>query len=286
MAATSPNPAQGPPQLPAQGFIIDFNLVPGKAGDAPTILLHAACRVPGEFIRNYGGQLQQAAFIGAIDRKTGAAFVADGSPAHGLPLDMNRVVNRPPPSKNAPDIVSGEATFAIDLPRQLGLPAEGGEFAVAVWIDSIISAVKVVKVPANPALKPQRAVTARPAALSVVEFGKKNSSPKPVSGAIVAAGSFEEKPFGIGHVYGAVGPGVYPKDAKLLFVTVFASSFLSREVAAQSVVLPADAKPETGVFLDFEAGQMFTGIQDRRKAFAFIVADVQASPVVVLEPKR
>jgi hypothetical protein len=281
------NPSAGPPELPPQGFLVDFNVVPTKTGK-PSINLYAAYRIPGELVRYYGAKVGHAAFIGAVDLKTGAAFVADGSTAHGVPLDMDRLASLPPPCKSDPEILAGEGTFVVDLPRQLGIPAEGGEYAVVVWVDQVVSKVKVVKVPADPERRPVPAATALPAQLSMLEFGKKDKSPKPQSGILQAEGAPEEKPFGIGHVYATVGPNVIPKDAKVPFVTVFASVWQSREVSAQSVIVPGVGSPEGGgvIYTDFEVGTLFHSVTDRRKSFALVLAGTQVSSPVILNPKR
>lgn len=287
MTTTSSPASAEPPMLPPQGFLVDFNLLPTKKKDgSPTVRLFAAYRIPGDMALAYGAKVNDAAFIAAIDRKTGDVYVADGSKMHGIPLDMQAYANAAPPSKNSPAVVAAEGDFLIDLPGQIGLPADGGEFAVFVWIDSLISRVKTIKVPPDPKRNGKPRFAPRPAQLGAVSLDKKSKTPKPASGAIVLEPSPEEMPFGIGHIYAVVGASVYPKDAQAPVAVVFASDWLTRDVVAQCIQLPANPAPQAGFPLDYEAGALFMGGLDRRKVFTFVVADLQASPVVVLEPKR
>jgi hypothetical protein len=277
----------GFPELPpGNNPMIDFNLVPGTRGDGEVVDLLATCRVGPAAARDYGGGLHKAAFVAAIDKATGQVYIADASTPHSTPLNMQLLAERPPPKPEDPAIVCREGSFAIDLARQLGLPAQGGEFNVVIWIDDLVSKVKSIAVPANPALRPAKAPMPWPADLSPISLGVKPRTPKATERTINLVEAPEEQPFGIGHLYGRAGENAVPRTVEKPWLTAFCSVWFTREAVGTSIALPGTPSPAEGFAFDFEAGALFSLGVDRRRSFAFVVAGMSVSPVVTLNPKR
>lgn len=143
-------PLYGPqelsPALPDEGFLLDFVCYPatGASGRA-SVSLFAAARVSGRYVDIYGGRLEGAIQIVAVDALTGSVYARNGERGKPvpLPLAMNPAPQPPPPGVARSE--SAEIYFAVDLASHLNLPPRRATYTVFLWLDEMTSRPQLVE---------------------------------------------------------------------------------------------------------------------------------------------
>ncbi len=139
---------QSPALVPGR-LSLDFALVPATSPRGSTTALLAAARLPGRFAEIYGGRIEGAVNIVAIDLRTGAVYHNHAERGGTVPLAS---VMDPDP-RPAPGVARFEqidSYFNVDLRAQLRLPEHGAKYAVFLWLDDMVSPVRVAKLPGPP----------------------------------------------------------------------------------------------------------------------------------------
>ncbi len=138
------------PRIPDDRRGLDFRAVPAEGEQGSTLALHGAVRLPYRFLETYGGSLESAIAIVAIDKPSGTLF-------HGRPTHVDTAPfypKLPGPEKPIPagmeDVFVTKAFFNIDLCAHFSLPPQQAEYRVFCWIESFVSPVRVVEVPEEP----------------------------------------------------------------------------------------------------------------------------------------
>jgi hypothetical protein len=256
------------PQSPALApgrTSLDFALVPATGPRGATVALLAAARLPGRFAEIYGGRIEGAATIVAIDLRTGAVQINQAEAGGVVPLAS--VMN--PDPKPQPGVAAFEqidSYFNIDLRTQLRLPPDAARYAVFIWLDDIVSPVRVAKLP-GPA--PQAGAEKAPAGTPPgIHFGQTPRTPDPAGG--IALRSADSR------VYAAIAPAA--RQGKL---NVLALDFRTRAIARAGFVLP---KREAAFDFDPAAltGPVPAGAGPQ-KTFVLVSIGEFLSPVLVVD---
>jgi hypothetical protein len=254
---------QSPPLAPGR-MSLDFALVPARSPLGATVALLGAARLPGRFADIYGGRIEGAVNIVAIDLRTGAVYHNHAEPAGVVPLAS---VMDPDP-KPAPGVARFEqmdSYFNVDLRAQLRLPPHGARYAVFVWLDDMVSPVRVAKLP-GPAQRERG--EKRAGAPAEIHFGRTAQTPGAAGGiALSGAGS---------RVYAAVAPRALQNN-----VNVLALDFRTRAIGRLGFALPN----REGAF-DFDVASL-TGAASAppgpRKTFVLVSIGEVLSPVLVVD---
>lgn len=123
---------------------LDFTLVPASGSEGPTLALLGLARVPSRYAATYGERIAGALLVVAFDLRSGAMYQGSAEPRNPSPL--SKVLNAQP-SSTAEEAGLVDTYFNLDLRAQLGLPATSAKYAVLVWLDDMISAVQIAKMP-------------------------------------------------------------------------------------------------------------------------------------------
>ena len=130
----------GTPALPADAFGLAFALVADERRDVACVL-RASYRLPGEYAQRYGGRIDAAIALVAVDRLTGTVHAGD---LEGVPGAPPLFVATPPEGGSGPVSIEGERNVA--LVEHLGL-APGRGFDVFLWCDEFVSRLESLDVP-------------------------------------------------------------------------------------------------------------------------------------------
>jgi len=213
------------PQLPAEGFGLDFALRPARSAGGPTVALLGAARLAGRYGEVYGGRIHGAIQIVAVDAGSGVVYHNHAERADAVPLAavMNPAPQRPAGGVAA--IQEMETYFNVDLREQLGLPAHQARYAVFLWLDELTSPVQLVDWP--------------DASSGVTNFRKTEGTRKAAgSGIVLRLASARQGSPGEIRVYGAVSPALLSTPA--LSLTILALDYRSRNLKWRSVPLPRE----------------------------------------------
>jgi hypothetical protein len=250
------------PALAAGTKGLDFALAPGAGSRGPTIALLGVARVPVSYAETYAARIEGALFIVAIDLRTGAVYQATAEGHDIVPLAKAM----------RPDIVQAgrdqvERYFNVDLGVQLDLPRYGAKYAVFVWLDDLVSPVRIAQMPGDPNRESQpKPVDAAAAGMHV---GRMAATLNPGDGiALRGAGS---------RVFAAVGASV---DRSRLGVLLL--DFRTRGIVSLTFSLP---KREDA--FDFDVG-LLGGIDPAaasgtQKTFVVVAGGSVISPVLVVD---
>ncbi len=257
---------QSPP-LTAGRLSLDFALAPARSPRGATVALLGAARLPGRFTEIYGGRIEGAVNIVAIDLRTGAVYHNHAEPPGVVPLAS---VMDPDP-KAAPGVARFEqmdSYFNLDLRAQLRLPPHGARYAVFVWLDDMVSPVRVAKLPGPPPSDKGAPPSGAPAG---IHFGRTPQTPDPGDGiALSRAGS---------RVYVSVAQRA--RQGKL---NVLALDFRTRAMGWLGFALP---KKESA--FDFDAVSLtgaVAGTAGPQKTFVLVSIGEDLSPVLVMDRTR
>jgi hypothetical protein len=134
-------------------------LRPARNGNAATVALFAAAHVPGRMAEVYGGRINGAIEIVAMDSATGRVYFRSGERPGAVPFSavMDRRTTRDPHS--APT-ESADTWLNCDLRAYLELPSQAATYVVLLWLDELTSRVQVIDVPGAAASDAVRAVPA------------------------------------------------------------------------------------------------------------------------------
>lgn len=240
---------------------LDFALVPATSPAGSTTALLASARLPGRFAEIYGGRIEGAVNIVAIDLRTGAVYHNGAERAGAVPLAS--VMNpNPRPAPGEPRFEQTDNYFNVDLREQLRLPPHGASYAVFLWLDDMVSPVRVAKLPGPPPSgQVERPATGVPAG---IHFGRAAHTPDPGEGiALAGMGS---------RVYVAVADRA--RQGRLNILTL---DFRTRAVKRLGFALP-----RRGSAFDFDPAAV-VGAADLRKIFVLVSIGESLSPVLVVD---
>ncbi len=261
------------PALPPRGFAFDFGAWPAMdRSGRPTAALFASARLPGRYADIYGGRMEGAVNIVAIEHQTGRTYHRNAERGHIVPLADVMNPNPAPPAPGVAYFESIDTYFAVDLRTQLTLPPGAANYAVFLWLDEVTSPLRWVQVPGSQT--PPEPLFPDPSA-AALQFRQTGGTP----GAGPAEIALQRAP-GDMRVYGAVGPGVAAAGAGPL--TILALDFRSRAVKWRTV-------PLNGLAFDFDLLALFggPGVLDPgpppRKVFVLAASRGALSRVLVIE---
>jgi hypothetical protein len=231
------------PALPPRGFAFDFAVWPAvDPSGQPTAALFASARLPGRFADIYGGRMEGAVNIVAIEHQTGRVFHRHAEGGHMVPLAGAMNPNPAPPAPGVAYFESIDTYFAVDLRKQLTLPPGAANYATFLWLDEVASPLRWVQLPGTQT--PPEPLFPDPAA-AAIQFRFTSGSPAAGAADIVLQRTAADM-----RVYGAVGPGVASAGAGPL--TILALDFRSR-------TLKWHALPLNGLAFDFDLLALFGG---------------------------
>jgi hypothetical protein len=159
------------PAIPITATGLDFALLPARNAQESTVALLARWRLPARFERMYGGRVNAAIEIVAVDALTGGVW--NGVAETGKTVPLASVMNADPPERPGGPIAFG-STFNIDLVKHLGLPHERRSYSVFLWIDTLMSPSRTFEAPGE---APKARPDAAPAAESALELTKSPGPP-------------------------------------------------------------------------------------------------------------
>lgn len=201
---------------------VDFALVPATGSEGPTLAFLGAARVSGRYGEVYGGRIEGAVRIVAVDLRTGAMFENHAEPRNAIPL--SKALNPDPqPSSSATGNDQVESYFNVDLRVQLGIPTHAARYAVFAWLDDMMSPVRIAQMSGE--LLTGRAPKPVDAAAIGVHFG--TSAQTPPAGEGIALRNDGSR------VYGFVAPG-----ARQSMLRVLALDFRTRSLSSLTFALP------------------------------------------------
>ncbi len=247
---------------------LDFALVPATGSKGPTLALLGTALLPKRFGETYAGRIEGAIRIVAVDLRTGELYENSAEPRNTVPL--SKVMNPNPQPNSSSSSTTGddpvETYFNVDLRVQLGIPTHAARYAVFVWLDELMSPVRLAQLPGE-------SLTGRP--------------PKPVDGAAVGLHfgvTDQTPPVGEGIALRSDGSKVYgivSAAARQSMFRVVALDFRSRSLSSLAFALPK----REGAF-DFDlsvlggADPSATGPQ---KTFVLVGWGTTWSPVLVVD---
>ncbi len=261
------------PALPPRGFAFDFAVRPAvdPAGN-PTAALFASARLPGRYADIYGGRMEGAINIVAIEQQTGRTYHRNAERGHVPPLAGAMNPNPAPPAPGVAYFESIDTYFAVNLRTQLNLPPNAANYALFLWLDEVTSPLRWVQTPGD--TTPPEPLPPDPRA-SALQFRQAPVSPAARPGEIVL-----QKAPGDMRVFGTVDPGVVAAAAGPL--TILALDFRSRTLKWHSL-------PLNGFAFDFDLLALFggPGILDPgpppRRVFVLAASRGALSRVLVVE---
>ena len=261
-------PGAHSPTLPQSGFVLDFAAPPAvNASGEETVALFAAARLPGRFADIYGGRLEGAVQIVAVDYRTGTAYHNNAEIGHMVPLAAVMDPNPAPPQPGVAYFESTEMHFAVDLRTQLTLPPNAGLYGVFLWLDEMTSSLHEVRIPGG-----EPAAPAPQPPFGALNFRKSSQTPLAKGSEVVLHNSPKDR-----RVYGAVGG-----DAKGGPLTLLALDYRSR-------LLKSATFPVNELAFDFDLIELLgdpgwiTSTSKPQKAFVLAVSRGFLSRVVVIE---
>ncbi len=255
---------QSPALVPGR-LSLDFALVPATSPRGSTTALLAAARLPGRFADIYGGRIEGAVNIVAINLRTGAVYRNHAERGGAVPL-ASVMDPDPRPAQGIARFKQIDSYFNVDLRAQLRLPEHGAKYAVFLWLDDMVSPVRVAKLPGPPPSgQEERPAAGTPAG---IHFGQAQNTPDPGEGiALAGAGS---------RVYAAVADRA--RQGKL---NVLALDFRTRAIGWLSFTLPK----REGAF-DFDAAALTGAVPGEagpQKTFVLVGIGDILSPVLVVD---
>ncbi|MGC9969419.1 MAG: hypothetical protein ABSE56_02395 [Bryobacteraceae bacterium] len=244
---------------------VDFALVPATGSRGPTLAFLGAARVPKRFAEVYAGRIEGAVQIVAVDLRTGAMFENHAEPRNAIPL--SKALNPDPqPSSSATGNDQIENYFNVDLRVQLGIPTHGAKYAVFVWLDDMVSPVRIAQMPGEPLT----GSAPKPVDASAIGVHFGDSAQTPHAGEGIALRSDGSR------VYGYVARG-----ARQSMFRVLALDFRTRSLSSLTFALP---KKDSAFDLDLSVLAGYdpnaTGAQ---KTFVLVGWGATWSPVLVVE---
>jgi hypothetical protein len=261
------------PALPPRGFAFDFAVRPAvDPSGNPTAALFASARLPGRYAEIYGGRMEGAINIVAIEQQTGRTYHRNAERGHVPPLSGVMNPNPAPPAPGVAYFESIDTYFAVDLRTQLTLPPSAANYALFLWLDEVTSPLRWVQAPGTQT--PPEPLFPGPQA-AALQFRQTPGSP--------AAGPAEivlQRAAGDLRVFGSVGPAVAAAGAGPL--TILALDFRSR-------TLKWHTTPLNGLAFDFDLLALFGGPgildpgQPPRRVFVLAASRGALSRVLVVE---
>lgn len=243
------------PRLPPGTFGLTFAAPPAQGPDGnPTVALFAAGRLPRRHAGIYGGRIQTAIEIIAIDSRTGHVYHNRADRDDNVPLPLVMKPEPAPPEPGEAEIVAIDAYFAVDLRAHLLLPPEAATYTVFLWLDEFTSGALATPVPGT-----QPVPSPPPAALPlpVVRFRRSGETPqRPPGGLLLRRGS------GGPLVYGAADPALLsppPAEGAKDYLTILGLAFRSRAVHWCSVPVPESARAGGDLAFEFHPEAVLGG---------------------------
>lgn len=279
---------ESPP--PPESFALDFAVRPAssQAGEA-TMGLFAAALLPGRYADIYGGRATGAVKIVAIDTRNGRVYEGQPERDDAVPLAVVMNAQPAPPRPGVARIEAMETYFAVDLRRQLKLPATAASYVVFLWLDEMTSAVRIVQLPgpegALPPVLPSAGVTDED-----FRFRRTEGTP-PAAGVEIVLQQRAVAP-GVIRIYGAAAPALLaaaPQPPATEYLTVMALDYRSRALDWWSYQVPEQARLEGDLAFDFDLLTLLGGpgwlaaTQPPRKAFVLTSARGALSRVLTAE---
>ncbi|MFB0553029.1 MAG: hypothetical protein ACETWQ_06905 [Phycisphaerae bacterium] len=264
------------PNIPEKPDLV-FRVVQATSDLGPTVALMAAYYLGSPFTEYYGGQLMRAIWIVAVDEQNGRVYQADLNGPDHLPIMIE--ASDEVAEAAMPGWSFESAHFNVDLAALLGLPEQSGRYRVFLWLDDIVSSIKTVDVPANPARGKGRPVASQTSQL--VQFGPDPKAPKVQADNIVLALSGEPDDMSI---HGAWTPqkGVDPHQVVLW---ILATSHRDRNFGW--VAIRADESPTNIASASFciDALKLVRTSGIEQKIFVLGLSTTSISKVVVMRAK-
>jgi hypothetical protein len=242
---------QSPP-LPEDGFALEFTLRPARNAGAPTVALLAAARLPGRYAGMYGGRINGAIQIVAIELDTGRVYHAPAERPGAVPLALVMDPDRRPRRGEAA-VEDIETHFNADLCAHLSLPPNQATYAVFLWLDELTSPVRLAQLPG-----PQ---------------GQVAPPPKAADARIVLTLAAPTTQPGRIRIQGAAGPAV---------LTVLALDYRSRALKWRSVPLPKRALQSGESALDLALNGLLAAPGSPQRTFVVANAGQALSNVLVV----
>ncbi|ATB49184.1 hypothetical protein [Corallococcus macrosporus] len=159
------------PALPAGRAGLAFTWLPARGDQGATVALFGTGTVGMPHAVVYGGYLDGAILVVAIHLATGQVYASAPVDSDVVPLSARRLDPDAAVASASPlaQKMSMTTHFNADLAVLLGLPAEGGDYGVFLWLDDLTTPVQRVHVPENAARRAPAA--SRPAAVELTVGG-------------------------------------------------------------------------------------------------------------------
>jgi hypothetical protein len=249
-------------------------------GDTAALSVRAAASARHEAV--YGGRVGSAVEIVAIELRSGRVYARTQD--HGEAVPLAAVMDPEAGRDVALDTVGLLTAFNVDLAWQLALPPEAGHYAVFLWLDELVSPVRVVELPfaekrpGTPA--PAARAAAREAAVTLTA-----ASPPPEDAPALFLKDISAQESGR-RVRGALKLGAVRErllaGAQQPVLNLLVLDFLTRQVGSVDVIIPEDAPSFTAFEVDVD--RILAALPDAGRGRVFAVAHVngELSPVVTL----
>lgn len=252
------------PSLAPERSGLDFALAPAAGTKGPTVALLGAARLPALYGAIYGARIAGAVRIVAIDLRTGDIYVNNAEPRDLPPLsNVMKPGAQPPPGAEPAD-----SYFNVDLRAQLRLPPHSARYAVFLWLDEMVSPVRVAQLP-GPVLDSNPAIETTDPERAGILFGRAAESPTAAKG--IALRSSGQR------IYVDVA-----SDARQGKLNVLALDFRSRVTRWLSFALPR--RQGTFSFDPSMLGGRTPDASGPEKAFFVVSIGKSLSEVLTVEP--
>jgi hypothetical protein len=247
---------------------LDCALRQARHGNNPAVALFAAARAPARLVQVYGGRLNAAIQIVAVDTATGRVYSRPGERAGAAPL--SEVMDRATPSFGAATVQSADTWLNCDLREHLGLPAVGADYTIFVWLDEMTSPARSTTLPAVSGSRSGPTPLA-PSSMPGVEWlARTTEAPLPGSVALRSSGS---------NIEGAFDPSLLRGAGA---VSLVALGYRNRNVRSAVIHTPSASATR------FRADVAPLGVVNGRRGdavFVVAVAGASVSNVLRLESR-
>lgn len=181
---------------------LDFNLRPAKSSLGPTVAILARYFIGRPILDYYGGQLPSPVHVVAIHSGTGQVYHRECMEDDGLPITVygDESDFREGAAEESDQFES--AFFNVDLCDHLSLPPDPGTYYVFLWIDDLVSPIKIAEIPENRSRRESGLPSTRQPS-EIIEFGSFPVAPSASGNEIALTASSQA---GDRTIYGAWSP--------------------------------------------------------------------------------
>jgi len=173
-----------PPRLSTPG--LDFNAQPAEGPEGPTVALLGRYRVGSPHLDYYGGQMPRPVWVVAVNAQSGEIYMQQCVEDERPPVRVVASDREAEAQGRGTEFQSG--CFNVDLGAQAMLPREAATYRVFLWLDDLVSPIKVAQIPENRKRRESGLPSSRRPS-ELVEFGAFPGAPAAAGSAMALAAS-------------------------------------------------------------------------------------------------